>query len=133
MINVLRTKEIKQKIKENPLKVQQIIDNEKEMGVCITNSKGYYVAVNQRYNEIYGYTGNELIGKHFTIVVPPDDREKLKTMHDKFIDNEYEILRNWKVMRKDGEIISIEADAGFFSNIFNHTPHKVTFAYYKGK
>ncbi len=73
MIKVLRTKEIEQKIKKNPLKGQQ------------------------------------------------------------FIDNEYQILPNWKVMRKTGEIINIQADAGFFSNIFNQTPHKVTFAYLENK
>ena len=127
MINILRTKEIKKQIGENPNDVMKIINRIDDIGICITNSNGNYVTVNQKYCDIYGYTKGEFIGKSFTIVVPPEQREKLQNMHDKFIENEYEILRNWEVMRKDGKRIKISADAGFFNTIFNKTPHKVTF------
>jgi len=131
MINVLKTKEIKKQIAGNPKKILDIIEGVEDIGICITNSKGIYVAVNQRYNDIYGYSGSELIGKHFTIVVPDVQRNKLMVLHDKFIENEYEILRNWEVQRKDKRIIKISADAGYFNTIFDQTAHKVTFVHYE--
>lgn len=127
MLNILKTKEIKQKITDAPEKVQEIIEAEKEIGICITNNKGIYVAVNDRYNEIYGYETGELKGQHFTVVVPEAKQDHLNFLHDKFIENEYEILRNWEVKRKDGKLIKIQADAGFFNTIFDQTPHKLTF------
>lgn len=130
MLNVLRTKEIKQKIQTDPNNVLKIIEDVKDLGICITDPKGYLVAVNSRYLEIYGYRREELIGNHFTMIVPDANRKKLSTMHDRFIENEYEILRNWEVTRKDGSKIKIQADAGFFNNILEKKGYKVTFVYY---
>ncbi|WP_243699370.1 PAS domain S-box protein [Natronoflexus pectinivorans] len=76
-INVFRTKEIKQLIEADPQKAQTIIDEERELGICVTDEKGNYVHVNERYSEIYGYGPGELFGKHFTVVVPAENHGKL--------------------------------------------------------
>lgn len=133
-INVFRTKEIKEAIAANPENAKQIIDGEKELGICVTDEVGNYVHVNSRYNQIYGYNNGELLGKHFTIVVPPENHNKLQTAHDMFIKNEYEIVRYWDVVRKGGEQIHIQAAAAFFDNILGASGkgRKVTFAYYEG-
>ncbi|WP_291862071.1 PAS domain-containing protein [Marinilabilia sp.] len=131
-INIHRTKEIKSEISENPQKAQEIIDAEEVLGICVTDDKGYYVHVNQRYNDIYGYAPGEMKGKHFTSVVPTEMHEKLQTAHDMFIKNEYEIVRYWDVVNKRGETIKIQAAAAFFNNILNNKGkgHKVTFVYH---
>jgi PAS domain S-box-containing protein len=131
-IKIHRTKEIKSEIAENPQKVKEIIDAEKELGICVTDEKGYYTYVNDRYNDVYGYEQGELKGKHFTAVVPPELHDKLQTAHDMFIKNEYEIVRYWEVLNKRGEKIKIQAAAAFFNNIFNNKGkgHKVTFVYH---
>ena len=131
MLNVLRTKEIKNQIAEAPEKVQEIVDNVKDYGICITDENGYFKTINPRYTEIYGYTKDELVGKHFSLVLPDDQKKKLSSMHDKFIENQYEILRNWQVEKKDGTPIKIQADAGYSEDIFDKTPHKITFVYYE--
>jgi len=127
MINVLKTKQLKLAIANMPQKILEIIDNETELGICVTNEKGIYVAVNDKYCEIYDYTKEEFLGQSFLMVVPKDNQVKLTVLHDKFIEQEYEILRNWEVQRKNGAVIKIQADAGFFNQIFDKTPHKVTF------
>ncbi|MFO7863591.1 MAG: PAS domain-containing protein [Salinivirgaceae bacterium] len=132
MLNVLKTKKIKAAIAEDPANVQQIIDNEKEMGICITNKDGYFVTVNDRYTDIYKYRRDELIGKHFSMMLPADDAEKLSKRHDSFIKDKHEIIRNWRVKDRTGNILNIQADAGYSDTIFDGTPHKVTFVYYKG-
>ena len=131
MLNVIRTKEIKKQIEKEPWKVREIVEAEKNLGICITDQKGYYKVVNKRYADIYGYSQAEMMGKHFTLVVPKDNQGNLNRMHDRFIKNAYEILRNWEVVRKDGARIKIQADAGFFDNILDMTPHKVTFIDYE--
>ena len=130
-INVLKTKEIKNAIHENPAKAKDIIDSEQELGICVTDEKGYYTYVNDRYNEIYGFHPGELVGKHFTTVVPEDQQKRLQTAHDMFIDKGYEIVRYWDVKNKWGANIKIQAAAAFFDNIFNNKGkgHKVTFVY----
>lgn len=132
-INVFRTKEIKEAIAASPDKAQEIIDNEKELGICVTDENGNYVYVNERYNQIYGYQPGELPGKPFTLVVPPENHKQLQNAHALFIKNEYEIVRFWEVVKKDGERIKIQAAAAFFDNIMgaNGKGRKVTFAYYK--
>lgn len=131
-INIFRTKEIKKEIADNPSKAKEIIDAEKELGICVTDENGYYVHVNNRYNQIYGYDPGELTGKHFTTVVPKEMHQRLQTAHDMFIKNEYEIVRYWDVVNKKGETIKIQAAAAFFNNICNNRGkgHKVTFVYH---
>lgn len=81
------------------------------LGMCITDSKGYFETVNQAYCRLYGYTPQELIGRHFTIVVPESHKAKLAELHDRFIDEGAEIRGEWDVQRKDGSILTILADA----------------------
>lgn len=132
-INVLRTKEIKEAIAANPASAQTIIDNEKELGICVTDEKGNYAYVNQRYNDIYGYAPGELKGQSFKVVVPSENHSKLQTAHDMFIKNEYEIVRFWEVVKKGGARIQVQAAAAFFNNILgaNGQGRKVTFVYYE--
>ncbi|WP_439184466.1 PAS domain S-box protein [Carboxylicivirga taeanensis] len=131
-INVLTTKKIKEAIEAQPNLAQAIIDAETELGICVTDEKGDYVYVNERYNQIYGYEAGELQGTSFMRVVPPENHDKLKTAHDMFIKNEYEIVRYWEVVKKGGVRIQVQAAAAFFNNIFNANGkgRKVTFVYY---
>ena len=132
MLNVLKTKEIKNEIAKSPDQVQEIIDSEKELGICITNKEGYFVTVNPRYLEIYGYHKYKLVGKHFSIMLPPSDAEKLSQRHADFIDKKQEIIRYWEVMNKAGQRMKIQADAGYSDQIFDKTPHKITFVQLDG-
>jgi len=96
------------------------------LGICLTDSEGRFAAVNPAYCMIYGYREEELIGKCFTMVVPPEYREKLKALHDDFLRLKLEELgMEWEVIRKDGERIHIYASAGILENIVGG-PYKIT-------
>ena len=124
-IDLFETKRLKKEIEEKPLEFKSIIENT-NLCICITDAKGYFVAVNDNYCRVYGYSRYELVGKHFSIVVPGANVEELKRLHDKFIQDKYEILRNWEVVSKTGQRIKIQVDAGYTEKI-DGKPHKITF------
>lgn len=126
MINLFKTQAIKDKINANPAKYQEIIDEETEYAICITDPHGQFKAINKKYTEIYGYVGPEIHGKHFTLVSPPETVDELARMHDKFLKDQREISRKWQVVTKWGQRIWINADARYTNKIDN-APHKLTF------
>lgn len=96
------------------------------VGICITNEDGYYEYMNPTYCRLYQYQPEELIGNHFTIVVPPKHREELIRLHDEFMGRRYELRGEWEVRKKDGTLMSIIADAAYIIDV-DGRPKKVTF------
>lgn len=82
-----------------------------DVGICVTDEKGVFTQVNNAYCKIYGYAREELIGRHFTIVVPAAFQEKACEMHDDFIRGGYEIPAVWDVVAKGGRPIRISVKA----------------------
>lgn len=126
MINLLKSQSIKEQIARNPASYKQIIEAEEQLGICVTDTNGYFVDFNARYLAIYGYNKTDLLGHHFTKVVREKDIAKLDELHQNFMKQHQELLRFWDVMRKDGKQIKISADAGYFENILNGNPCKIT-------
>ena len=81
------------------------------VGVCITTDEGVFEQVNPAYERLYGYSASELVGRHFTMVVPEGQQEVLASLHDRFIAEGVEIRGEWKVVAKDGLERTILADA----------------------
>ncbi len=125
MINLFKTKQVRDAIEARPDDVQAII-NGSEYGICITNPQAEFAFVNDRYLEYYGYEREELIGHHFSVVVPDEQKQLLNQLHDDFIQDQKEISRIWEVKIKSGKIMRINVDARFTDKI-NDTPHKITF------
>ena len=110
MIDITEKKEFSFKLDSSERLLHSVF-NASASGICITDEKGYYVDVNREYCQIYGYERDELIGKKFTIVVPPEYREMLQNLHDDFIAGKEELDAEWTVQQKDGRLIDIFATA----------------------
>jgi len=96
-----------------------------DIGICITDKNGIFVEVNNAYCKIYGYIKEELIGNHFSMVVPQENRHAASQLHDDFFDNENEIPQEWVVQRKDGSLLNIFVSAGMIISD-NQEKYKVT-------
>jgi PAS domain S-box-containing protein len=96
------------------------------VGVCITNAQGLFEFVNPAYCRFYGYQAEELLGRHFTLVVPPENQALMQQLHDRFIAGSNEVRGEWTVMDRQGNPRQIMADA---TRIFGDDgqPRKVTF------
>lgn len=96
------------------------------IGICITNSQGYFTDVNNEYCKIYGYTKDELVGSSFTRVVPDNDKHKLKELHDEFLDKKFELRGKWTVQDKQGKLFDIVTNAAYLYNEVDQEPRKMT-------
>ncbi|MCW4150006.1 sensor domain-containing diguanylate cyclase [Halomonas sp. 18H] len=98
------------------------------LGICITDPHGYFEMVNPAYCDFYGYAEEELLGQHFTMVVPDANRETLQALHDSFIGGEerHELRQEWEVIGKGGKTHTIIAEAARIIG-FDGQPRKVTF------
>ncbi|AFG36472.1 PAS domain-containing sensor histidine kinase [Spirochaeta africana] len=96
------------------------------VGICITDKGGIFEYVNPTYCRLYGYSESELVGNHFTMVVPEGNRDYLSQLHDDFMQQTVELRGEWAVQRRDGSIMNILADASYILDVDNE-PKKVTF------
>ena len=96
-----------------------------DIGTCITDKHGLFVEVSNAYCKLYGYAREELIGKHFSMVVPPQNRQAAKKLHDDFFVNKEEMPQEWVVQRKDGKHLNIFVSAGMIKSD-NNKQYKVT-------
>jgi len=98
------------------------------VGMCVTDDDRRFVAINREYCKTYGYEPAELLGKEFTIVLPPDHRAAAAKLHDEFLfDSQAEVSGEWRVLRKDGSLCTVLITAGRLQ--LNGSMYKVTTVY----
>jgi two-component system cell cycle sensor histidine kinase/response regulator CckA len=85
------------------------------IGVCLTDEHGYFVEVNRAYCETYGYTPEELIGQHFTMVIPSQDRLRAAGVHSAFIAGDCHTVGEWLLQHKDGSLRNIYVTAALLT------------------
>ena len=112
-------------LKRSEARLRGIIEST-PVGICITDENGYYEYVNPTYCRLYGYEADELIGNHFTLVVPEPNRDRLIHLHAEFMGRRYELRGEWEVLRRDGTPMAIIADAAYIIDV-DGRPKKVTF------
>jgi len=108
--NINETEAFELAAKESDKRFRRIIE-QAPVGICVTDHNGYFIQVNAAYLRFYGYREDELIGRHFTLVVPEAHRAFMANLHDEFIANEHEILAEWDVITRNNEPKVILADA----------------------
>lgn len=96
------------------------------IGICVTNEASMFTDVNATYCDIYGYTKNELIGHHFTYVVPEEKQEELVQYQEEFMLKEYELQGSWIVQGKDKKPFEIIANAAFLRTKDGREKRKMT-------
>ena len=86
-------------------------------GIAVVDERGNYVQVNSTYSSILGYPAAELIGKHFTVILPPDAQEDGLAAHYRVLNNEGQRhVRYWRVKCKDGQ----EREVASYNNRLIH-------------
>jgi len=79
------------------------------IGVCLTDETGHYRFMNNAYCEIYEYVREEMIGQHYSVIIPPDQIALVNAQYARLLNGDMGIPTERKRQRKDGGIIYIEA------------------------
>ncbi|MGD1846940.1 MAG: PAS domain-containing protein [Salibacteraceae bacterium] len=124
-LDLEETKRLKEAVLADPNNYQSITENTK-LSVCGTNVDGEVVHVNENYTKYSGYNRDNILGQHFTILVPEDQQEKLEELHDRFFERQFQMLRFWQTKHIKGHQVNIQADAQLIK-LADGSPHKVMF------
>jgi two-component system CheB/CheR fusion protein len=87
------------------------------IGIAVIDEEGYYAKINQEYCKIYGYVYEELIHKHFTIVMPDIHHASVSALHKDFLAGKVSMQGEWQVKRKTGEVIYVEVQNALLTQI----------------
>lgn len=109
LMDDVTTKHQLQKELEEQRLLLEAIYNIAEVGICVTDETGAYVEVNRAYCELYGYSREELLGKDFTMILPPALREFARKAYQDYLIDGDDLPAEWVVHRKDGASVEIFA------------------------
>lgn len=110
ILDITQLKKTVSKLSYTEKLVNSVFDNT-GFGICITDEKGNYVDANQAYCKIYGYKREELIGKHFSLVVPPEQHQNAKHLHNDFIAGKKDAALETEVVNREGALLWISESA----------------------
>lgn len=79
-------------------------------GIFVADRDGRYTHVNEAGRRMLGYTGDELIGKSITDLIPPEDRERLGRSKEHLLEGCIHVAE-WSLRRKDGTYLPVEVSA----------------------
>lgn len=96
-----------------------------DTGLCIVDEDGFFVDVNPAYTRIFGYSREELLGKAFTLVLPPETREMGQQALALFFEKGVEPPMDWEARHRDGRLLRILATAGLLRDEHGRC-HKIT-------
>lgn len=124
-VDITKVKTASEALRHSQVSMHAIIDKT-PLGVCVTDENGFFESVNEAYCRFYGYGEQELVGRHFTLVVPEAQKAQLASLHDAFIAGNSEIRGEWDVVTRSGEVKAVLADAARIRDVSGR-PKKVTF------
>jgi len=77
------------------------------VGIILQNENGEVIDVNREFSVILGYSREEMIGQHISMITPPDRVENIKDDIETIID-EGSFKHEAEGLRKDGEVVNVE-------------------------
>jgi diguanylate cyclase (GGDEF)-like protein/PAS domain S-box-containing protein len=89
-----------------PWLLNQIIQ-QSPIGIAVIDVEGHYRNVNAAYSNLYGYTESELLGRSFTMVFPPGNRQNILSRHKAFLNGSDNIGGEFEVVCRDGSTKTI--------------------------
>ena len=82
-----------------------------DIGISIVNKEGIFVEVNKAFCELYGYSKDEIIGNHFSMMLAEEFKDEALKQHDNFFENKESIKGIGTVKQKDGTEFAVQITA----------------------
>lgn len=108
-ISLIESKNLKLLDNEHKLevltdKLETILNNSVDI-IASSNREGFYESMNNACLHLLGYEPQELLGKHFTFFVHPDDLEMTKASSQKIRSGQETTSFRNRVVKKNGEVL----------------------------
>ncbi len=111
-VDVTPYKELEHALQESEDLLTAIFDVT-QIGICVTDEAGYFIRVNRAYCQLYGYSVEELIGEHFSIVFPKEIHSLAMQKHKQFLNgDDNQNYKEWQVLTKQKQLIDVEITIG---------------------
>ena len=83
------------------------------VGLCMCDHRGRHVTVNRAYCDLFGYRPEELVGRHYTKVLPPEEFEHGQSIFDSYMSGQAPavLATELRGRRKDGTVLYVELSA----------------------
>ncbi|MFX1517215.1 MAG: PAS domain-containing protein, partial [Promethearchaeota archaeon] len=78
LIDITERKQAEEELRKSKEKYQMLVEKLQE-GVLLEDAKGQIIFINPRTADLLGYTQEELLGKHWSYIVPEEYLEMIKT------------------------------------------------------
>ncbi|WP_081209339.1 PAS domain S-box protein [Salegentibacter sediminis] len=107
----------KEKALEDNQRFSEVIFETDSVGFALLDNNGCFQKLNNRFCKIYGYTKEELIGQHFSLLLPPEDKAyQTRAFRKKVASGNVgeSIHQETKVVRKNGEFRSVLSNSEAF-------------------
>lgn len=85
------------------------------IGIVITDKNGYFVNINKVGCEIFGYSKEELIGFHFSKIMPEDYKNNFISLLNEFLEKGGYLSIEWTIQKKDLSLVDIYASASILT------------------
>ncbi len=109
LTDITAHKEIEQVLADSEQRLHQIIEK-MPVGMCLTDAQGCFEYVNPAYERLFGYPAQELLGRPFTTVLPPDKAALFQRLFRQFMERRATHHGEWVGRHKDGREINILVD-----------------------
>jgi PAS domain S-box-containing protein len=132
-----RTKELSDEMEERRIVSESLKQSEAlfrasfentAAGVCLINTAGEFMKVNETFCNILGYSENELIGKNFNDITYPDDKIIGQSVVNDLIENKIDKVDFEKrYIHKNGKIILAFVSMAIVRNVLKEPKFFITY------
>jgi len=82
--------------------------DDSDSGICIVNFEGKFVEINNNYAEMLGYSKEELLGQHYSLILTEDSKSVVDSNHLKIFNGTNILKAEEKVKHKNGTFFYIQ-------------------------
>lgn len=103
-------------LRENE-RLLDIVFNATHVGICLTNAEGLFVRVNQAFSDILGWSKEEMLHHHFTLLFKEEYHQQARELHRMFMLQPLGVVPDeWVLKRKDGQKITLSVSNSLYQD-----------------